>query len=170
MRNEPPLHLSPAPCRCRRLNPRTRDRAGWPVPTALIALLIIPMAAGTLRVLEVAGGPQVLPDNPRITDSPAPLVIHVVAAGVFALVGAFQFPLGYAAVTATGTAARARVLVVAGLLVAGSGLWMTLFYSDAPVELRCGRSACLLGQRPQPASSSGSPPSAAATSPHTAPG
>lgn len=111
---------------------RTRDSAGWPVPAALIALLIIPMVAGTLRVLEVAGGPQVLPDNPRISDSPAPLIIHVAAAGVFALLGAFQFAARMRRRHRTWHRRAGRVVVVAGLLVAASGLWMTLYYSQAP--------------------------------------
>ena len=112
--------------------PRTREAAGWSVPAALIALLLIPMVAGTLRVLEVAGGPHVLPHNPRITDSPGPLVIHVAAAGVFALVGAFQFPARIRRRHRHWHRRAGRVLVATGLLVAGSGLWMTLFYSDAP--------------------------------------
>ena len=112
--------------------PRTRDGSGWPGPTALIALLFIPMAAGTLRVLEVAGGPHLLPENPRITDSPAPLVVHVAAAGVFALFGVFQFPARVRRRHRNWHRRAGRVLVVAGLLVAGSGLWMTLFYSDPP--------------------------------------
>jgi hypothetical protein len=40
----------------------------------------------------IAGGPQVLPTIPRIDAVPAPVVIHIVAAAVYALFGAFQFP------------------------------------------------------------------------------
>lgn len=104
----------------------------WRVPVALVALVIIPMTAGALRVLEVAGGPHLLPENPRITASPAPLVIHVVAAGVFALLGALQFPAGMRRRYRGWHRRAGRVLVAAGLLVAASGLWMTLFYPDAP--------------------------------------
>jgi uncharacterized membrane protein len=90
------------------------------------------MVAGVLRVLEVAGGPHLLPDNPRIAASPAPLVVHVVAAGVFALVGALQFPAHLRRRHRAWHRRAGRVLVPAGLLVAGSGLWMTLLYVDAP--------------------------------------
>jgi uncharacterized membrane protein len=112
--------------------PAGLDGSGWVVPTALIALLVIPVAAGSLRVLEVAGGPHLLPENQRISDSPAPLIIHVAAAAVFALAGAFQFPARMRRRHRDWHRRAGRVLVVAGLLVAGSGLWMTEFYSDAP--------------------------------------
>jgi uncharacterized membrane protein len=111
--------------------PGSREQSSWRVPAAMVALTAIPLVAGSLRVLEVAGGPQVLPANPRIDASPAPLVVHVIAAAVFAVVGAFQFPARWRRHRAWHRRAG-RVLVGAGLAVAGSGLWMTLTYPDAP--------------------------------------
>lgn len=111
---------------------RSRTGSGWAVPVALVGLITIPVVAGSLRVVEVAGGPALLPVNPRITASPVPLVVHVVAAAVFALVGAWQFPARMRRRHRGWHRRAGRVLVVAGLLVAGSGLWMTLFYVDAP--------------------------------------
>ncbi|MHA6782033.1 DUF2306 domain-containing protein [Pseudonocardia saturnea] len=112
--------------------PGSRPGPSWQIPVALVALIVIPVVAGSLRILEIAGGPQLLPTNARIADSPAPLVIHVVAAGVFAVVGAFQFPARLRRRHRTWHRRAGRVLVAAGLLVAGSGIWMTLFYPDAP--------------------------------------
>ncbi len=80
----------------------------WHLPVALVVLTTIPLAAGSLRLVEVAGGPVLLPANPRLTASPLPLVLHVVAAAVFALVGAFQlFPRRCADGTHGGTAGPA---------------------------------------------------------------
>lgn len=104
----------------------------WPVPAALIALVAFPLVAGTLRILELAGGPVVLPQNPRIDASPAPLVVHVLAAATYALAGAFQFPARLRRAHPAWHRRTGRVLVVAGLALAGSGLWMTLFYPGAP--------------------------------------
>lgn len=112
--------------------PRSRDGSSWRTPVALVALIALPVAAGSLRLLEVAGGPAMLPENPRISASPAPLIVHVVAAAVFALVGAWQFPARVRRQHRAWHRRAGRVLVAAGLLVAGSGLWMTLFYADAP--------------------------------------
>jgi uncharacterized membrane protein len=97
-----------------------------------VALTAIPLVAGSLRLLEVAGGPQVLPANSRIDASPAPLVVHVIAAAVFAVVGAFQFPARLRRRHRAWHRRAGRVLVGAGIAVAGSGLWMTLTYPDAP--------------------------------------
>jgi uncharacterized membrane protein len=97
-----------------------------------VALTAIPLVAGSLRLLEVAGGPQLLPTNPRIDAAPVPLVLHVAAAAVFAVVGAFQFPARVRRLHRAWHRRAGRVLVVAGLAVAGSGLWMTLSYPDAP--------------------------------------
>ncbi|MFG1814756.1 DUF2306 domain-containing protein [Kribbella sp. NPDC049174] len=112
--------------------PGSRDGSSWQVPTALVALTVFPLIAGSLRLLEIAGGPQVLPTNPRIDASPVPLILHVVAAAVYAVVGAFQFSARVRRTHRTWHRRVGRVLVGAGLVVAGSGLWMTLFYPGAP--------------------------------------
>jgi hypothetical protein len=90
------------------------------------------VVAGSLRLLEVAGGPQLLPVNPRIDASPVPVVVHVVAATLYAFLGAAQFPARLRRRRLAWHRASGRVLTVAGLLVAGSGLWMTLFSTGAP--------------------------------------
>ncbi|HJR38987.1 MAG TPA: DUF2306 domain-containing protein [Nocardioidaceae bacterium] len=95
-------------------------------------LSIVPVVAGLLRLLEVVGGPQLLPDNPRIDASPVPVVVHVVAAALYAFLGAFQFSARLRRRRPGWHRSAGRVLVGAGLLVAVSGLWMTLFYTGAP--------------------------------------
>jgi uncharacterized membrane protein len=110
----------------------TRGGSSWRVPLALVILSLFPLVAGSLRLIEIAGGPQVLPTNPRIDASPAPLVVHVLAAAVYAVLGAFQFPARLRRRHPGWHRRSGRILVGAGLAVAGSGLWMTLFYSGAP--------------------------------------
>lgn len=118
--------------------PAPRRRSGgsggstWRVPTALIALTVIPVTAGFLRLLEIVGGPALLPTNPRVDAAPAPVVFHIVAAALFALLGALQFSTRIRRRRPNWHRRSGRMLVVAGLVVAGSGLWMTLFYPDAP--------------------------------------
>ena len=112
--------------------PGARDGAGWRVPLALVILTLFPVVAGSLRLLEIAGGPQLLPTNPRIDASPAPVVAHVLAAALYAFLGAFQFSARLRRHRPQWHRVAGRVLVGAGLVVAGSGLWMTLFYPGAP--------------------------------------
>ena len=68
----------------------TRARS-WPVPVALVALSAIPLTAGTLRLIQLAGGPAVIPADHRFAGLPLPLVVHIVGATTFALLGSLQF-------------------------------------------------------------------------------
>ena len=107
-------------------------RPSWGVPAALIVLSLIPVIAGSLRVLEIAGGPHLLPDNPRIDAVPAPVVVHIIAAAVYAFLGALQLSARVRRGRPGWHRRSGRLLVGAGMLVAFSGLWMTLFYTGAP--------------------------------------
>ncbi|GAB3835784.1 hypothetical protein [Dactylosporangium cerinum] len=79
--------------------------SGWPVPATLIALSAIPLIAGAFRLVQLAGGPATIPADDRFT-FPAPLVVHIAGAALYALVGAFQFVPGSGGTTRTGTAGR----------------------------------------------------------------
>ena len=97
------------------------------VATAIVGLSAIPLLAGALRVIELAGGPELIPTDTRFAASPWPVVAHVVGAAVYLIAGAFQF---VPALRRRGWHRRAgRVLVVAGLTVALSALWMTLLFA-----------------------------------------
>jgi uncharacterized membrane protein len=95
-------------------------------------LSLIPVIAGSLRVLEIAGGPHLLPANPRIDAVPAPVVVHIIAAAVYAFLGALQFSARVRRGRPDWHRRSGRLLVGAGMVVALSGLWMTLFYTGAP--------------------------------------
>jgi len=102
----------------------------WPVPAALVALSAIPLTAGGLRLVQLAGGPAVMPADQRFTGIPVALVAHVVGAAVFALVGAFQFVPRLRRGSWHRRAGRA--LALSGLVVAASALWLTLLYPAQP--------------------------------------
>jgi uncharacterized membrane protein len=101
--------------------------AAWRV-AALLLLSVIPLAAGAFRLTQLAGGAAITPANARFFASPLPVVVHIVSAGVFALLGAFQFVSGFRRRRPGWHRAAGRLLVLCGLLVGLSGLWMTLFY------------------------------------------
>ncbi|MFL6169648.1 MAG: DUF2306 domain-containing protein [Ornithinibacter sp.] len=104
---------------------------GW-VPFALVALVVIPAVAGSLRLLELAGGPLLLPANPRMTASPVPVFVHVLSAVPYSVLGAFQFSSRLRRRHPRWHRSTGRVVVALGLVVALSGLWMTLFYARQP--------------------------------------
>jgi uncharacterized membrane protein len=105
----------------------TARQRGWRVPTALVTLSVIPVLAGTARLIELAGGPAIIPADPRFTASPLPVVVHIVSAATYAVLGALQFSAGLRRRRPRWHRAAGRVLVVAGLGVALSALWLTLF-------------------------------------------
>ncbi|HVN12253.1 MAG TPA: DUF2306 domain-containing protein [Kineosporiaceae bacterium] len=109
----------------------TTRRATWRVPIALVALGTVPVIAGSLRLVELTGGAATMPSNPRFAASPVPVVVHILCAMVFALLGAFQFS-GRLRRRHPGWHRRAgRILVVAGLGVALSALWLNQFFPRA---------------------------------------
>jgi uncharacterized membrane protein len=109
----------------------TRERS-WPVPAALVALSAIPLTAGTLRLIQLAGGPAVIPADHRFASFPLPLVVHIAGATTYALAGILQFVPRFRRRHLAWHRRAGRVLAVAGLLVAISALWMTLFYQAQP--------------------------------------
>ena len=107
-------------------------RTGWALPVALFALCLVPVLSGTLRLVQLAGGPETMPADNRFLGWPVALVVHIVGAAVFALVGAFQLVPGIRRRHPRWHRRAGRVLAVAGLMVAGSALWLTLFYEAQP--------------------------------------
>jgi uncharacterized membrane protein len=102
--------------------------AGWLVPAALILLSAIPLTFGALRLNELASGAAITPANARFFESPLPVVVHIVASAVYALLGAFQFVSRLWQRGLSWHRIMGRLLVPCGLLVGLSGIWMTLFY------------------------------------------
>ena len=66
---------------------------------------------------------MLLPTNPRINASPAPVVVHIVTVTIFAFLGAFQFSARLRRRRPSWHRGSGRLLVVAGLGVAGFGLF-----------------------------------------------
>jgi uncharacterized membrane protein len=93
---------------------------------------VVPAIAGTLRLVELAGGPLVLPANPRVSASPVPVIVHISCALTYAVLGAFQFSSQMRRRRPGWHRKAGRSLVVLGLAVALSGLWMTQFYARQP--------------------------------------
>lgn len=107
----------------------SRKRSWAWLVIGLILLSAIPLTAGAFRLNELSSGAEITPDNARFFASPLPVMLHIVGAVVYALLGAFQFVsrLWQRGVGWHRWVGR-LLLVPCGLIVALSGLWMTLFY------------------------------------------
>lgn len=113
-------------------DPTRSTRSTTWVPFALVALVLIPAIAGSLRLIELTGGPRVMPANPRFTSSPVPVVVHISCAVLYAVLGAIQFSSSFRARQPRWHRRSGRVVVVLGLAVAFSALWMTQFFPRQP--------------------------------------
>jgi uncharacterized membrane protein len=107
-------------------------RADWLVPTVLIVLSFIPFAAGAVRVVGLASGAEITPENARFFAVPLPVVLHIISASLFCILGAFQFAPGFRRRRPGWHRRAGRLLVVCGLVAGLSGLWMTQFYPLRP--------------------------------------
>ncbi len=106
-------------------------RSTWRVPIALVALGTVPVIAGALRLVELSGGTTAMASDARYDATPLPVVLHILCAAGFAILGAFQFAPRLRR-RRTGWHRRAgRVLVVAGLGVALSALWLNQYFPRA---------------------------------------
>lgn len=100
----------------------------WWVPAGLILLSVIPLTFGAIRLNQLINGAEITAANARFFASPSPVVIHIISAAVYALLGAFQFVSRLWKRGIRWHRWVGRLLVPCGLLVGFSGLWMTVFY------------------------------------------
>ena len=105
-----------------------RSRSGRWVPAALLALALVPVVMGSVRVVQLVGGPEGIEPDARFDAAPAAVVVHVVASVLFAVLGALQFSVRTRRRHPAWHRRAGRVLVPLGLVVAGSALWLTLLY------------------------------------------
>ena len=109
----------------------TRSRRDWWIPTSLIALTAVPALAGVARLVDLSSGRTA--ENARFFDLPAPIIVHIVGATTFCVLGAFQFQPSLRRRRPTWHRIAGRVLVPAGIAAGLSGMWMAVF-SDLPVH------------------------------------
>lgn len=114
----------------------------WRLPTSLLLLSLVPVAAGAVRLIGLvglasggSGAGAITPENARFMAMPAPVVLHIVSATLFCLLGAFQFDSAIRRRSPGLHRAAGRVLVPCGILAAVTGLWMTAGYA-IPAELQ----------------------------------
>ena len=56
----------------------------WLVPAGLVVLGIVPLAAGAVRLIGLATGAAVTPENARFVTAPVIVIVHVFAGAIYA--------------------------------------------------------------------------------------
>jgi uncharacterized membrane protein len=118
----------PAPAQSQKQGQRPTPRAGLLV-TGLITLGLVPILANTLRRIALSLAATDGPNDNGSQGIPVPVAVHIITATIFVILGAFQFSPGFRRRKPAWHRMAGRVLVVVGMLVALSGLWLNQFYS-----------------------------------------
>jgi len=107
----------------------------WGILIGLFLLSLVPCLGGLVRISELLFGFEMMPANPRVLKAPMPVIIHLVGAIPFCVLGILQFLPSLRRAYPSWHRAAGRWIIVAGVLAALSGLWMTHFYAF-PRELQ----------------------------------
>ena len=107
---------------------KSLNRSEWTLLTFIMVYSFIPAVGGLIRVLELAGGPAIVPENPRALSDPFPITLHILTSFLFCIIGALQFLPSIRRHHPATHRAIGRVIVIAGCVSAASGLWMTHTY------------------------------------------
>lgn len=105
------------------VRPVRKRRAGWLLPAGLIVFGLIPILANALRRVALA----VAPDGSSSGGDGGmtlPVILHVVGATVFVVLGALQFSGGLRRRRPSWHRIAGRVAILAALLAAASGVWL----------------------------------------------
>lgn len=100
----------------------------WTILIFIVVYSFIPAFGGVIRILDLAGGPSLMPENPRALADPLPIISHITGSFVFCVAGVIQFLPSIRRHLPSTHRKMGRILVIAGCISAASGLWMTWFY------------------------------------------
>ena len=114
---------------------KTVNRREWALLAIILVFSFVPTFGGLFRVIELGGGPAVLPNNPRALADPLPIVLHILSSFLFCTVGALQFLPSVRRHYPSMHRAAGRMIAAAGCVSALTGLWMTIAYA-IPEELQ----------------------------------
>lgn len=113
---------------------KSSQKSNWLVPTGLIMLSVIPMLAGSVRLLQIGSGAVITPENARFMAAPLPVVLHILSSVIYCVLGAFQFSTSLRRRNPNWHRTSGRILIPLGLISALSGLWMTQFYPHPAID------------------------------------
>ncbi len=111
--------------------PSSKGTGQWLIAVLLVLPSVIPIAVGIYVLVELAGG-RLGPETIRHIGSPTPVVLHVIGAAIFVVLGAFQFVAPFRRCFPRWHRTVGRGLLACGLVAGLSGLWITVFYPRLP--------------------------------------
>ncbi|WP_088242558.1 DUF2306 domain-containing protein [Calothrix rhizosoleniae] len=104
-------------------------KSEWIILIGLLLLSFVPCVGGIFRLVDLVSDSGLVPENPRIQSAPIPVILHILSAVPYCILGAFQFLPSVMRMYPKWHRLAGRLLGIAGLISAISGLWMTHYYS-----------------------------------------
>ena len=108
---------------------KTVSKREWALLAIILVYSFVPTFGGLLRVIELGGGPAIVPENPRALADPLPIVLHALSSFLFCTLGALQFLSSVRRHYPAMHRAVGRLIATAGCVSALTGLWMTHFFA-----------------------------------------
>lgn len=102
------------------------------IPLALLAISAMPIAAGIARLVGLASNTEFNGDSARFFAAPVPVILHIISASLFSVLGALQFSTGLRHKNPLFHKVSGRIVLPSGVVAALSGLWMTAMYPIPP--------------------------------------
>lgn len=99
----------------------------WSGTIAMVALSLVPTIGGVARLNSLTA--PINEQNARFVAAPLPVALHVIAAVIFSVLGAFQFAAAFRRRWPRWHRLAGRVVAVSGLVAGVSGVWMTETYA-----------------------------------------
>lgn len=109
---------------------RVHGRSAKLLVTSLVLFSALPLSFGILRLLQLAGISNAMPVPAA---PPLPLILHIVGALLYAILGAFQFSSSIRRRWPALHRVSGRVALVGASLVVVSALWLTTVYATPGV-------------------------------------
>lgn len=111
---------------------KNAPRIDWKIPLALLLISVIPIAAGIARLVGLASNTEINGDSARFFAAPVPVILHIISASLFSVLGALQFSTGLRQRNPQFHKVSGRIAAPSGVIAALSGLWMTAMYPIPP--------------------------------------
>ncbi len=121
------------------MNTKTSALANWRVPIGLLLLGGINVLFGALQLDTIQQGPPPVPDEFSSTQyhlTPIPIVLHIVVGIIFNLMGPLQFARTFRSRWPGWHRWSGRLLIIAGMFVGLTGLWMNQFFPQYGAPLK----------------------------------
>lgn len=112
---------------------RPLTKADFKIPALLVVLSIVPLLGGIARIFSMSPNAAVTVENARFIHSPVPIILHIVSASLYSILGAFQFSKEFRLRWPRLHRHAGRWLAACGVVAGVTGLWMTVVF-DIPVH------------------------------------